>query len=258
MSPSQKILFIDIETIASASTYQELSPAMQEFWLKKAARLGATTRAEQEELFLDKGGIFAEFGQVVVIGLGWYTRPALGGSASLYVKALANRDEQALLQAFVQLLESFPEANPIFCGHNIKEFDLPYLCRRIVVNGLPLPAALDIQSKKPWEVKHLDTMELWKFGDRKSYTSLDLLATLLGVPSSKDDISGADVTRCYYQENGLARIKRYCIKDVIATAQVQRRLTQLPLLPSAAIKLEGEITQPIAQPNKSKLPLLDI
>lgn len=215
------------------STFSELPARFQPVWRKKAASLGAGSQQEEEALFSERGAIFAEFGKVIVIGLG-YVAVSAAGEEKLCVQSLTAADERELLLLFSQTLQRLPYGTQL-CGHNLKEFDLPYLCRRLVVNGLSLPSALDLAGKKPWEVPHLDTMEMWKFGDRKSYTSLELLATLFDIPSSKSDIEGSRVHSCYYQGE-LERIAAYCRADVAVTAQLYRRLQGKPLLPDSAIQ----------------------
>lgn len=230
----QNPLFIDIETVSSVAKFELLPPAMQSLWLRKAERF-ATTLEAQKAAFFERGGIFAEFGKIVVIALGYVATHA-DKAPSLHVMGLADDDEKALLQRFKTLLMRFP-AHTQLCGHNGKEFDFPYLARRMTVCGVPLPPVLDTAGKKPWEVNHVDTMELWKFGDRKNYTSLDLLAHLLDIPSSKDDMTGAEVNAYYYERKDLPSIKRYCMKDVVTTAQLYRKLKFLPLIAPDAINI---------------------
>lgn len=217
-------LFIDIETISSTPTYNDLSPRMQQQWLLKAERLGATTAQEKQDLFFQRAGIFAEFGKIIVIAMGYITQ-----NQTLRIQGLAGHNEQQLLQHFRDTLQQFPSTKQL-CGHNSKEFDIPYLCRRMLVQSIPLPASLNIAGKKPWEINHLDTMELWRFGDYKNYTSLDLLTTTFNISSSKDNMAGSDVNTYYYEKKDLPAITQYCMKDVIATAQLYRRLKLLPPL----------------------------
>ncbi len=227
-------LFIDIETVSSVADYHDLSEGMQALWCKKAKSLGYDNLPDQIAAFSERAGIYAEFGQVVVIVVGYLGKKRDQDSPGLHIAALSGHNEKALLERFVALLGRFPDSLH-FCGHNIKEFDLPYLCRRMVVHGVSLPPPLDIQGKKPWEILHEDTMEMWKFGDRKSYTSLDLLAHTLSLPSSKSDMSGDQVGHYYYQKKDLDAIARYCVKDVVVTAQVYRRMRLLPLIDDASI-----------------------
>ncbi len=222
-----KLLFIDIETVSSVAQYDELSAPMQELWRKKAKQLRATTDEECTEAFIARAGIFAEFGKVVAIALGCVQQDA-AGKRSLHIKGLADKDEKTLLTSFTELLGKLPGRH--FVGHNIKEFDLPYLSRRMLVQGIPLPRVLDMRGKKPWEVHHVDTMELWKFGDRKNYTSLALLCALFGISSSKKDMDGSEVGPCYYQQGDLPRISTYCQQDVVATTQLFLKLHTQPQL----------------------------
>jgi len=224
----KQLLFIDIETVPIQANYESLPSAMQKLFANKIKHY--KTDLTIEELYTQKAGILAEFGKIVCIGLGY-----LAGKRDNYqmrVTAVANENEKVLLKAFLKLLnKSFNNVNQFcFCGHNIKEFDIPYICRRILINALPLPEVLNISGLKPWEVNHVDTLNLWKFGDRKHYTSVSLLAHLLKVPTPKSDIDGSDVATVYWEQNDLERIIRYCKKDVIAVAQLIMRFKQLPLL----------------------------
>ncbi|MEM7361908.1 MAG: 3'-5' exonuclease [Bacteroidota bacterium] len=230
-------LFLDIETVSCTSSFAELDERFQQLWRKKARTLGAATAEEEERLFAERAAIFSEFGKIVVIALGYISEEE--GREVLSVKALYGDDEKALLLDFKRLIEQFSAArNPLqLCAHNGKEFDFPYLCRRMVVHGIPWPTALSLQGKKPWEVNHVDTKEMWKFGDYKNYTSLDLLAALFEVPSSKDLMDGSQVSHYYYEKKDLQSIMVYCRKDVVALAQVFRKMSFQPLLTDDAIRL---------------------
>ena len=220
----RNILFLDIETTSCVGSYHELNGALKLLWDKKAATLKKSEQETAGDLFFEKAAIYAEFGKIIVIGLGMITFDAHDVPA-LRVKAFKGHDEKVLLQAFKKMLEtSFQQGGVRLCAHNGKEFDFPYLCRRMLIHGIALPMALDIAGKKPWEVPHLDTMELWKFGDRKSFTSLHLLATLFGISSSKELMEGSEVNHAYYTENNLDKITAYCLQDVVVTAQLFLKL----------------------------------
>lgn len=228
----KKILFIDIETVAGKKSYAELDPVWQALWEKKALSLsGGDTQVKTDELYANRAAIYSEFGKVIVIGLGYFAF-ADDQSVELRVTSLSHHDEVQLLTSFQKLLEKKFSQGYFLCAHNGKEFDYPYLCRRMTVHGLALPDILRLEGKKPWEVPHLDTMEMWKYGDRKSYTSLQLLTATLGIASPKDDIDGSMVNEVYYTSNDIDRIARYCMNDVVATAQVFLRLHQQPTLPA--------------------------
>jgi hypothetical protein len=219
-----KILFLDIETVPQHYTWSQLDE-------KSAKLFSDKTRFEQErnartaeEIYGDKGGILAEFGKIICIGVGSLHK--VGDGLAMRVTAFHGDDEATVLEQFTELLNKHYNTDEHWlCGHNGKEFDFPYIARRCVVNRIRLPRLLDIAGLKPWEVGHLDTMNLWSFGDRKAYTSLALLTHILGIPTPKDDITGADVARVYYVDNDLERIADYCKKDVVATTQLFLRLT---------------------------------
>ena len=216
----KNLLFLDIETVSCVPGYQGLDEQLRLLWDKKAAVLGATEPQAISELFFEKAAIYAEFGKVVAIGLGYITFDD-HEEPMLHIKGLSNHDEKALLQTLWEFLEAkCQQASWRLCAHNGKEFDFPYLCRRMLVHGIPLPQVLNIAGKKPWEVNHLDTMEMWKFGDKKSFTSLDLLAALFKVKSSKGLMDGSKVNHCYYVDNDLDKITAYCMQDVVVTAQI--------------------------------------
>lgn len=216
--PIEKILFLDIETVPEVYELENLDPVKKELYFIKNKRF--LEQGETEEEVYEKAGIFAEFGKIVCISCGIVQRRE-GGRYGVRMRSFADDDEKKLLYDFKNLLDQY-FANPdhLLCGHNAKEFDFPFIARRMLIQGVQLPAALDIAGKKPWEVNHLDTLQLWKFGDYKHYTSLQLLTNIFNIPTPKDDISGADVGKVYWEENDLDRIITYCQKDVIALIQL--------------------------------------
>ncbi len=229
----ENILFLDIETVPNYPDYTSLPENWQQLWNKKADTLrrndSDSNRNETAADLYGRAGIYAEFGKIICISVGFLSWT--DGQQTFRMKSFASDDEKALLTDFGNLLRkhySRPEHR--LCGHNIKEFDIPFIARRMIINGVQLPAAIDIAGKKPWEIQHLDTMELWKFGDYKSYTSLNLLAATLGIPTPKDDIDGSMVAHVYYVEKNLPRIVTYCQKDVFTVAQVLRRFRGEALL----------------------------
>jgi len=215
----KNILFIDIETVSQVDNFDKLPERMKSLWSRKAAFLKQNNETTDKEMYHEKAGIYAEFGKIVVIGVGFFVRNS-EEQLTLRVKALKGDDEKQLLLDFKDILVRANEEDIQLCGHNGKEFDFPYLCRRMVVNGISLPYALDTSGKKPWEVNHLDTMQMWKFGDYKHYTSLDLLASIFNIESSKQGIDGSEVGDVYYKENDIDKIARYCMRDVAVTAQL--------------------------------------
>jgi predicted PolB exonuclease-like 3'-5' exonuclease len=228
------ILFIDIETVPIFYNYNDLSDEGKQLWDLKAQSLSKFYNSEHEvidpvKMYHNKAGIFAEFAKVVCISIG-YLR--LGQKCTLRMKSFAGKDEKKILKDFTEVMDKHFD-NPkkdYLCGHNIKEFDIPFLCRRMVVNDIAFPELFDISSKKPWEVNYLlDTIQMWKYGDYKNYTSLRLLAYALGIPSPKDDIDGSQVARVFYEEDDLNKITRYCEKDVLTTVNVFLKLAGFDL-----------------------------
>lgn len=219
-----KVLFLDIETVPMQQHYEDLSDAMQRLWNKKAGQLKTEKESTPKELY-GRAGIYAEFGKIIVISVGYFN------GNDFRLKSFYGDDEKILLEEFAEMLNRhYYNTDDLLCAHNGKEFDFPYIARRMVINGIELPVILQIAGKKPWEVKHLDTMELWKFGDFKSYTSLDLLTTIFNIPTPKDDIDGSMVGNVYWEEKNLERIKNYCQKDVLAIAQLMRRFLNQTLI----------------------------
>ncbi|MEZ4808014.1 MAG: 3'-5' exonuclease [Flavobacteriales bacterium] len=229
-----KVLFLDIETVPQVANWTALDPRTAELFAHKTRFDQERTGRTAEELYAEKAGILAEFGKIICIGVG-SLHNSMNGLA-LRVTSFQGDDEADVLRRFVDLLDRHYNTDEHWlCGHNGKEFDFPWIARRCVVNGIALPGLLDIAGLKPWEVGHQDTMNLWSFGDRKAYTSLALLTHILGIPTPKDDITGADVARVYYEDRDLERVAAYCRKDVVATAQLYLRLTGRPLVGEANI-----------------------
>lgn len=227
--PLTNILFLDIETVPQYSTYQELPESWKELWDIKAGYITRNKEDETPETVYPRAGIYAEFGKIVCISCGFIQGG--GDQKKLMLKSFCGDNEQLLLHDFSEMIKKWSATDQRFlCGHNGKEFDFPYLCRRLVINNIPIPAILNISGKKPWEVNHLDTMELWKFGDFKSFTSLNLLAHTLGITTPKDDIDGSMVWEVYWKEKNLGRIVTYCQKDVLTVAQVLLRMMGEPLI----------------------------
>lgn len=222
--PIERVLFLDIETVPAFGNWEEVSPEEQKLWDKK------TKGQRGDEVFVgefyeERAGVMAEFGKIICISVGMLEK-----SNYLRIKSFSGDDEARLLEDFGKIFNSSRLSNSILCAHNGKEFDFPWIARRMLINGFQPPVPFQMFGKKPWEVPHLDTMELWKFGDWKSYTSLELLAHVFGVPTPKDDIDGSMVAEIYYKEKDLPRIVTYCEKDVLTLANVFRRMRQENLL----------------------------
>jgi len=244
------ILFLDIETAAQFENYQHLPEDWKDLWNYKAAQLIRNKESETVESIYERAGIYAEFGKVICISCGFIQGSA--DNKKLTIKSFCGNDEKVLLEQFAEALKKWwsnPEKS--LCAHNGKEFDYPYLCRRMIINGVPIPEVLKLHGKKPWEIKHLmDTMEMWKFGDYKSYTSLKLLAHVLGVPSPKDDIDGSMVNNVYWIEKDINRVAAYCQKDVITLTQILLRMYCEPLIELNNIEYKTCTNEPIILPGQ--------
>jgi len=235
ISELQKIMFLDIETVPQVADFSALPDELAHIWDDKFSLIHKRMPEKYDpettsaEAFSSSAGIYAEFGKIVCISVGFIYAKA--NEVAFKTKSFANHDEKILLEEFVALINKFcVSRDHTLCGHNIKEFDIPYICRRMLINGLPLPAIFQIAGKKPWEINFIDTLELWKFGDYKNYTSLKLLTAVFGIPTPKDDIDGSQVATVYYKQNDLERISLYCQKDVVATAQVFLRMKGLDII----------------------------
>jgi hypothetical protein len=235
-TPLDRVLFLDIETVPQTYQFPDLEETTRKLFEAKT-RFMQNDEKSFEELYNDRGGIYAEFGKIICISVGFVHETRTGNE--IRMKSFYHDDEETLLKQFVNLLENNPKY-AILCGHNAKEFDFPYICRRLLINGMKLPSVLDIAGKKPWEISHLDTLELWKFGDYKAFTSLALLCHVFQIPTPKDDISGADVARVYYEEQDLERIKVYCEKDVVALIQLFLRMRGNSLIDEASIHFSNQ------------------
>jgi len=232
----ENLLLIDIETVSESPAFDQLPEAWKTLWEEKVQRtLPADTTAA--EFYPQRAAVMAEFSKVICISVGYFKREEK--ELHLRVKSFYGDDEKVLLQDFIAALQKMEANNNkwSFCGHNIKEFDIPFICRRLFINGLPLPAFLDFQNMKPWETNMVDTFQYWRFGDYKHYTSLKLLAAALQVPSPKDDIDGSMVGDVYWKEKDIERIVTYCQKDVVTTANIVLRFKHLPLLGDGAVEI---------------------
>lgn len=219
----ERILFVDIETVPQSAGYDCLSNDMRRLWDKKAAnivRYDSSVDSSSPAHLYGRAGIYAEFGKVVCVSAAFIR------DGKLYVKSYTSHIEGEVLSAFAALVDKyFGTAECRLCGHNLKEFDLPYLCRRMIVNGVTIPKVMNLMGRKSWDNPHIDTLDMWKFGDYKHYTSLELLATTMGIPSPKDDIDGSEVAAVYWNDKDLARIATYCEKDTITVAQLFLKMT---------------------------------
>ena len=222
--PLEKILFLDIETVPQAGNWEELHETDQYLWDKKT-RMQRKEDFTAQEFYNERGGIMAEFGKIICISVG-----ILEKREKLMIKSFYGDDEKILLIEFGEIFNHPKLHDVILCAHNGKEFDFPWIARRFLINGMQPPKPFQMFGKKPWEIPHLDTMELWKFGDYKSFISLELLAHVFGIPTPKDDIDGSMVSSIYYIEKDLFRIVQYCEKDVLTLANIFRRMRQEELL----------------------------
>ncbi len=229
-------LFIDIETVPGQPDFHLLDTDWQSLWIGKLSKT-MPENFSAEDTYRDKAGIMAEFGRIVCIACGYFSEDKGTRKTAFKVRAIAGEDEKSLLTEWIGMVDKFHAVFPAFrfIGHNIKEFDIPYLCRRLMALGIPLPRYLQISGMKPWETNLVDTMHQWRFGDTRHYVSLDLLARTLGIPTPKEDMDGSQVQRVFYEDRDLERIKKYCIRDVVTTARIMQRFRGLEPVPEDQI-----------------------
>lgn len=229
------ILFVDIKTVSQSDSYHSLPQNLQKFWDKKF-----TYRRDEElsieEHYFQQASLQAEFGKIITIGVGYFYLDEQKETA-LRVKAFKGTDEKELLTEFKALIDTKFTDNVVMCAHNGKEFDYPYLCRRMVIHGIELPLTLNLLHKKPWEIPHLDTLEMWKFGDRKHKTSLSLLATLMDIPDAENRLEGQDINKIYHETQDMKQITQGCMRDIEILAKLFLKLNQIP------INLENRVYQ---------------
>jgi len=236
--PLSNILFLDIETVPQYSAYTDLPEAWKNLWDHKASYLIRNKEDETSESIYNRAGIYAEFGKIICISCG--VIQGNGAEKKLIIKSFCCEEEKDLLQQFSDMLCKWaPDNTRFLCAHNGKEFDFPYLCRRLIIHKIKLPHCLNISGKRPWEIPHLDTMELWKFGDYKNFTSLNLLARTLGIPTPKDDIDGSMVGDVYWKEKNMSRIVIYCQKDVVTVAQIFLRMHDESLIKPENVEIKN-------------------
>ena len=235
--PLHSILFLDIETVSQYRGYEEVPEEWKELWRRKSESFLKDKQPATAADIYDRSAIYAEFGKIICISCGVIS--GSGPERKLSLKSFYGDDERQILIQFSDTLRKWgADHQKYLCAHNGKDFDFPYLCRRMVILGVPIPSLLNIAGKKPWEIQHIDTMELWKFGEYKSFVSLNLLAHALGVPTPKDDIDGSQVGQVYWTEQDLPRIVTYCQKDVVTVAQVYIRMNGEPPIRAENIEIK--------------------
>jgi uncharacterized protein YprB with RNaseH-like and TPR domain len=231
------ILFLDVETTPQYSSFAEVPEEWKNLWSHKAGFLIKNKETETPDSIYNRAGIYAEFGKIICVSCGFIS--GYGDQKKLLLKSFSGDDEKEVLQSFCDMLNRWAtDSNKFLCAHNGKEFDFPYLCRRMIINGISIPSVLKISGKKPWDVTHIDTLELWKFGDYKNYTSLNLLARTLNIATPKDDIDGSMVADVYWKQKNLQRIVTYCQKDVVTVAQVYLRLNSEAIISEENIEIK--------------------
>lgn len=238
--PIEDVLFVAIQTVPETQDLQELPARMQAAWHQKAGwLLDPEEDKGPEDLYREQAGLYAEFGRIISISVGYFHEPEDSEDPELRVKSISSaKDERTLLQEFKDLLtERFDPKRLRLCAHNGKEFDFPFLCRRMLLHCVPIPEALNFAGKKPWEVPHLDTMEMWMFGNRKYFVPLEQLAALFNIPVQDEQLAGSEVYNAFYEEGDLNKIIRRGQQDVIVTAQLYMRYRCSPVLKEEQIRL---------------------
>ncbi len=234
-TPLTDILFLDIETIPAYPNWAQAPEVEQELWKRKSSSLFRNEERSPEDSY-ERAGIYAEFGKVICISCGRFRNGPQNEPARLEIRSFIADSESNLLNNFIRHIQKSSSRPLRLCAHNGKEFDFPYLSRRLLINNIELPRLLDNAGKKPWEIPHFDTLELWKFGDYKHYTSLETLAHVFGIPSPKTDMNGADVANAWYQDGAIERIRNYCEQDVVTLTHVFLKMRQKNSSPSIIVE----------------------
>lgn len=217
-SKIQDVLFLDIETVPLYAEYDELE-GMEKYLWDRTARYINTEEETDSETYA-QAGVYAEFGRIVCICVG---NIGIDNECEfLKLRCFYNDDERNLLLEFKSFLQKLNTAT-ILCAHNGKAFDFPFICRRMLINGIELPEIFVNSENKSSELQHLDTLEFWKFGDYQHFTSLEHLAHLFKLESSKKDIDRGSVQKVYYSQNDPQKIVDYCFNDVVTIAQLLLR-----------------------------------
>lgn len=233
----KNILFIDIETVSQQAHFDALDSRLKQLWLRKAKYFQNTDNLPDEDVYLKRASIYAEFGKVICIGIGGIYFDD-NDEPTLRIKMIRGESEAEILKQFKTIVEKHKAGTQLMlCAHNGKEFDFPYICRRMLVHGIALPKVLQVAGKKPWEVPHIDTLDLWKFGDYKHYTSLDLLAMIFDIPDSESEVSGDQINHIYYIEKDIAKIERYCANDVKVLTQLYMKMNNWSLINETHIEV---------------------
>ncbi|RFS16047.1 ribonuclease H-like domain-containing protein [Emticicia sp. C21] len=226
----RNILFIDIETVSQEAHLDALDSRLKQLWLKKASYFQNVENLSNEEIYLKRSSIYAEFGKIICIGIGGIFSDD-NDELALRVKMIRGETEMEILKEFKNILEKHKAgASLMLCAHNGKEFDFPYICRRMLVNEITLPRVLQVSGKKPWEINHIDTLDLWKFGDYKNYTSLDLLAAIFDIPGGETEVSGELINDIYYKEKDKAKIEQYCAEYIVVLTQLYMKMNNWSLI----------------------------
>ncbi len=235
--PLNNLIVIDIETVSEKQHFYELDAYWQTLWEDKVKRLLPEDVAVAD-FYEQRAGVMAEFSKIVCISMGYFKKTETN-DWQLRIKSFCEDDEKKILEEFTVAIRKMEAVNPqwSFAGHNIKEFDIPFLCRRMLINGIKIPRSLDFQNMKPWETNIVDTFQYWRFGDYKNFTSLNLLAACLGVPSPKDDIDGSMVGKVFWEDKDCNRIAVYCQKDVVTVSNVILRFRNMPILTEEQIHI---------------------
>lgn len=229
-----KIVFFDLETASEYESLDQLAlnkPKMAELWSKRCeylrSRFEENKDMTDEQLYEAKAALTPEFARIVCATFGRVT--FIGEDPNVIIKSYCSEHEDEVLDGIQKVFDKF--ASLKFSGHNIKRFDIPMMCKRLLIHGRSLPKGLQIQNLKPWEMPFIDTSEVWSFGAwQEGFVSLELLVTAIGLETPKGDIKGEDVSRVFWQDGDTHRIAEYCQRDVFAGIQALLKLSGLPVV----------------------------
>lgn len=211
-----KLLFFDIETVGISnylSGLRGINPGLHKYWSKIADYSRRTIKGledkSDEDLFIERAALVPEYNKIVAVSMG-FKMP----DGSIKMMSKYGDDEKEILLGVKDVFDKCDKSGFELCGHNIKHFDIPTLGKKYLIHEIPVPTLLPRYDTKPWNMKAVDTKDIWNFGNNRGFSSLELVCIAMGIESPKDDIGGSEVHKTYWAGDGLERIKDYCEKDV--------------------------------------------
>ncbi len=243
VSELKQMVFIDIETIRGKKTYNDViteNPALDDYWQTKHTQIREKEPLsyghieDSAEMYEKMAALYPEWGQIVCISIGQIKFDEDGNPIKFTTKSFSGLYEKILLEEFNEtaskIMSKYPRMQ--WVGHNIKGFDMPYIIKRSLINGVRVPNVFHLQKQKPWESQLIDTNDVWKFNGWNG-ARLGLLTEILNIPSPKQDMDGKMVSDVFWEDGDLNRISEYCEMDINATANVMLRISGMDIITDA-------------------------